>query len=578
MKTSELNNYIDLSQKYLDSHFDNQIIINFLNDHDEFTKQLTKEEIKKQKVYFNYLVCNFLYRNIDNDKEYETSFNDIFNRIKEINEISNYSSKLAFLFLKKSNYISNQIYNKCIKNLLDFFHEKNIINLFFESKVWNYEDFYNFFNQTNKNSLLNIIVEFFKNDKNFTRSEEFESFTCSFLFQIKAFNTIEKILEILKDKVENSHYSDKQKRRINDKIEEINEELENNEEYIASLKKDNIDLKEDQIIIVSNEDINQVQLESEKVIDSKHINKEIDSKVDILEDNSFMTKSEDDKKISFCNEIKIEHIQKDSKTVVINYSNINPMPLPIKLVADFKDTHTVEVTFKKTFKDYISTFVNDKLINLYKFIELINLNNKKIASEQKTTRFKWQPIDAELLKNTLNNLLENLNYCLNQISKNILLNNLVQEESFKSIIGNDFIASIKTINNNINNDDYKPLIYMFVPQFENIIVDFINKHDLKKNNSNNDNVDKDAILKMKDNINKVKDYLTSNDQQDKCISLDCLFFFLYDINGFNIRNKYIHNSLYQCNLNLDIEEKQIGKLVTILLIYLLYFMQEELGH
>ncbi|MBR4486466.1 hypothetical protein IKS57_03815, partial [bacterium] len=125
----------DLSQKYLDSHFDIQIIIDFINNHDEFKQELTKEEIKKQKVYFNYLVCYFLYKNIDNDKEYENSFYDALNKIKEKSEVSSYSSKLAFLFFKTSNYISNQTYNKCIKKLLDLFHEKNVINLFFESKV-----------------------------------------------------------------------------------------------------------------------------------------------------------------------------------------------------------------------------------------------------------------------------------------------------------------------------------------------------------------------------------------------------------------------------------------------------------
>ncbi|MBR4486465.1 hypothetical protein IKS57_03810 [bacterium] len=386
------------------------------------------------------------------------------------------------------------------------------------------------------------------------------------MFQIKSFTTINKIIEILKNIEQKSHFSDKQKRRINNKIHEINKDLQNNEEYISSLNKDNKDLEQDEIVTELKKDNVETKLENVEVISIDYVNNEKEA---IVQVHTYETNLNGDEKLNSFN-----RNNNDFDTIVINYSNNNQTPLPIKLVDDSKQTHTVEIKFKKTFKEFISNFVDSKLINLYRFIDLININNKKIASEQKTRTVKSQVIDVDLLKNTLNNLLENLNYYLNQISKDILLNNLVQEEVFRTIIGNDFINSIKTISNNIHDDDYKPLIYMFVPQFENIIVNFINNHKLNKNSLNSDNLDKDTILKMKDNINKVKDYLRSSDQYDRCISLDCLFFFLYDINGFNIRNKYIHNSLYQCNLNLDIEEKHIGKLVTILLIYLLYFMQD----
>ena len=137
---------------------------------------------------------------------------------------------------------------------------------------------------------------------------------------------------------------------------------------------------------------------------------------------------------------------------------------------------------------------------------------------------------------------------------------------------------------NFEDNNYLPFIYIFLPQFENIFIylikNIINKDNIKVESTQND---ESNLLKLKDIIEKIKTYLKKQkdekSNEESVIFFDCLYFFLSDINGFNIRNKYIHPSLYDStDLSLDINEEHATKLIIILFTYLVYFVDSLMNY
>ncbi|MBO6042837.1 hypothetical protein J6P52_06975 [bacterium] len=190
----------------------------------------------------------------------------------------------------------------------------------------------------------------------------------------------------------------------------------------------------------------------------------------------------------------------------------------------------------------------------------------------------------ELFNNLLNNLLEDLFYSLDKIPKKILLNNIISNTSFKLLLNTHFVNSIASMKSNFEDNNYLPFIYIFLPQFENIFIylinNIINKDDIKVESTQND---ENNLLKLKDIIEKIKTYLIKQkgekSNEENVIFFDCLYFFLSDINGFNIRNKYIHPSLYDStDLSLDINEEHATKLIIILFTYLVYFVDSLMNY
>ncbi|MBQ5543879.1 MAG: hypothetical protein IIT97_02960, partial [Mycoplasmataceae bacterium] len=299
--------------------------------------------------------------------------------------------------------------------------------------------------------------------------------------------------------------------------------------------------------------------------------------------------------------LKDESTKETSSIVINNYLNI--VPIKIDLV---EATSNEQILIKDILispineaEEIVKTFVDKKVMPLFKFISFqrkkknsvdstagfILRDNEHILNDKNNKNNKRIDIfSLKVFNNLLNNLLEDLFYSLDKIPKKILLNNIISNTSFKLLLNTHFVNSIASMKSNFEDNNYLPFIYIFLPQFENIFIylinNIINKDNTKVESTQND---ENNLLKLKDIIEKIKTYLIKQkgekSNEENVIFFDCLYFFLSDINGFNIRNKYIHPSLYDStDLSLDINEEYATKLVIILFTYLVYFVDSLMNY
>ena len=629
VSTKDIDEYINLSKLFLDKNFDQVIISNFLSTHEEFKEVLKyKENIKKPKKYFNYLLCNFLYTDFKNNSDaFYKSFINVLNEINNFSSLD-YTEKLCFLFLKQPNFINTKIYNKCINQLIDFFKEKKLFHLFFESKIWEYQDFFISLDQTNQNFLLDEIINFLKNNRSYYQNDDFLNFNASFFIKYQLFDIQAQIIELFNNIVKNWNLSSKQNRRINDKIIELQDKLINDNKNVALNNNLSSSLNADEVIVEFNhnetqkesysslikttlsEEDNTIILNSNvfKTSVSNHSSSQIISTRNIVEEsketNSLLVDKASINHLNSNNVATIRSVLKNESTketssiVINNYLSIVPIKIDLVEVASNEQIVIKDILISpiNEAEDIVKNFVEKKVMPFFKFIssqrkkknsvdstvEYILKDNKHILNDKSDKNNKnSKRIDifsSELFNNLLNNLLEDLFYSLDKIPKKILLNNIISNTSFKLLLNTHFVNSIASMKSNFEDNNYLPFIYIFLPQFENIFIYLINniisKDNIKVESTQND---ENNLLKLKDIIEKIKTYLIKQkgekSNEESVIFFDSLYFFLSDINGFNIRNKYIHPSLYDSTyLSLDINEEHATKLIIILFTYLVYFV------
>ena len=622
VSTKDIDEYINLSKLFLDKNFDHLIISNFLSTHEGFKEVLKyKEDIKKPKKYFNYLLCNFLYTDFNNnsDKFYK-SFINVLNEIKNFLPLD-YTEKLCFLFLKQPNFINTKIYNKCINKLIDFFKDKKLFHLFFESKIWEYQDFFISLDETNKNFLLDEIINFLKNNRSYYQNDDFLNFNASFFIKYQLFDIQAQIIELFNNIVKNWNLSSKQNKRINNKIIELQDKLIKDNKNVALNNNLSSSLNTDEVIVEFNhnetqkesysslikttlsEQDNTIILNSNvfKTSVSNHSSSQIISTRSVVEEsketNSLLVDKASINHLNSNNVATIRSVLKDESTketssiVINNYLSIVPIKIDLVEVASNEQILIKDILISpiNEAEEIVKNFVDKKVMPFFKFILS---QRKKKNSVDSTIQYilkdknnkRIDIFSKELFNNLLNNLLEDLFYSLDKIPKKILLNNIISNTSFKLLLNTHFVNSIASMKSNFEDNNYLPFIYIFLPQFENIFIylinNIINKDDIKVESTQND---ENNLLKLKDIIEKIKTYLIKQkgekSNEENVIFFDCLYFFLSDINGFNIRNKYIHPSLYDStDLSLDINEEHATKLIIILFTYLVYFVDSLMNY
>lgn len=623
VSTKDIDEYINLSKLFLDKNFDHLIISNFLSTHEGFKEVLKyKEDIKKPKKYFNYLLCNFLYTDFKNNSdEFYKSFINVLNEIKNFLPLD-YTEKLCFLFLKQPNFINTKIYNKCINKLIDFFKDKKLFHLFFESKIWEYQDFFISLDETNQNFLLDEIINFLKNNRSYYQNDDFLNFNASFFIKYQLFDIQTQIIELFNNIVKNWNLSSKQNKRISNKIIELQDKLvkdnknvalnnnlspsslntdevivefnhnETQKESYSSLIKTTLSEQDNTIILNSNVFKTSVSNHSSsQIISTWSVVEESKETNSLLVDKAPINHLNSNNVATIRSVLKDESIKETSNIVINNYLNIVPIKIDLVEVASNEQILIKDILISpiNEAEEIVKNFVDKKVMPFFKFILS---QRKKKNSVDSTIQYilkdknnkRIDIFSKELFNNLLNNLLEDLFYSLDKIPKKILLNNIISNTSFKLLLNTHFVNSIASMKSNFEDNNYLPFIYIFLPQFENIFIylinNIINKDDIKVESTQND---ENNLLKLKDIIEKIKTYLIKQkgekSNEENVIFFDCLYFFLSDINGFNIRNKYIHPSLYDStDLSLDINEEHATKLIIILFTYLVYFVDSLMNY
>lgn len=623
VSTKDIDEYINLSKLFLDKNFDHLIISNFLSTHEGFKEVLKyKEDIKKPKKYFNYLLCNFLYTDFKNNSdEFYKSFINVLNEIKNFLPLD-YTEKLCFLFLKQPNFINTKIYNKCINKLIDFFKDKKLFHLFFESKIWEYQDFFISLDETNQNFLLDEIINFLKNNRSYYQNDDFLNFNASFFIKYQLFDIQAQIIELFNNIVKNWNLSSKQNKRINNKIIELQDKLvkdnknvalnnnlsssslntdevivefnhnETQKESYSSLIKTTLSEQDNTIILNSNVFKTSVSNHSSsQIISTRSVVEESKETNSLLVDKASINQLNSNNVATIRSVLKDESIKETSSIVINNHLNIVPIKIDLVEVASNEQILIKDILISpiNEAEEIVKNFVDKKVMPFFKFIlsqrkkkNSIDSTIQYILKDKNNKRIDI--FSKELFNNLLNNLLEDLFYSLDKIPKKILLNNIISNTSFKLLLNTHFVNSIASMKSNFEDNNYLPFIYIFLPQFENIFIylinNIINKDDIKVESTQND---ENNLLKLKDIIEKIKTYLIKQkgekSNEENVIFFDCLYFFLSDINGFNIRNKYIHPSLYDStDLSLDINEEHATKLIIILFTYLVYFVDSLMNY
>ena len=367
VSTKDIDEYINLSKLFLDKNFDQVIISKFLSTHEEFKEVLKyKENIKKPKKYFNYLLCNFLYTDFKNNSdEFYKSFINVLNEINNFLPLD-YTEKLCFLFLKQPNFINTKIYNKCINQLINFFKEKKLFHLFFESKIWEYQDFFISLDQTNQNFLLDEIINFLKNNRSYYQNDDFLNFNASFFIKYQLFDIQAQIIELFNNIVENWNLSSKQNRRINDKIIELQDKLIKDNKNVALNNNLSSSLNTDEVIVEFNH--NETQKESYSSLIKTTLSEE-DNTI-ILNSNVFKTSVSNCSSSQIISTRNIVEESKETNSLLVDKASINNL-----------NSNNI-ATIKSILKDESTKETSSIVINNYLSIVPIKIDLVEVASNE----------------------------------------------------------------------------------------------------------------------------------------------------------------------------------------------------